>query len=197
MAQKPDGKAVRTERVTFTKPAAERIAKVVRTVEQGDRGGAALTFGGMPAGMPAAIKICTFTGSLAIGTPKTVTFKYATNTPNTVTAQNLFWEVPQTQTTTDCAIGKHGTAWYLLSIPVESRTAVFVTQTTAGTSVGQVSLLQVMTDISISGSLNTSNCAITISKTPTTAWVSLVEKTGTAVFVTSTITGTFLRVRVP
>jgi hypothetical protein len=45
MAQKPDGKPARTERVTFTKPAAERIAKVVRAVEGGDRDTGPLTFG--------------------------------------------------------------------------------------------------------------------------------------------------------
>jgi hypothetical protein len=45
MAQKPDGKPARTERVTFTKPAAERIAKVVRAVEGGDRDAGPLTFG--------------------------------------------------------------------------------------------------------------------------------------------------------
>jgi len=45
MAQKPDGKPARTERVTFTKPAAERIAKVVRAVEGGDRHAGPLTFG--------------------------------------------------------------------------------------------------------------------------------------------------------
>ena len=45
MAQKPDGKPARTERVTFTRPAAERIAKVVREVEAGDRDQAGLTFG--------------------------------------------------------------------------------------------------------------------------------------------------------
>lgn len=45
MAQKPDGKPARTERVTFTRPAAERIAKAVRTVEGGDRDAGPLTFG--------------------------------------------------------------------------------------------------------------------------------------------------------
>jgi len=45
MAQKPDGKPAGTQRVTFTKPAAERIARVVRHVEGGDRDLGPLTFG--------------------------------------------------------------------------------------------------------------------------------------------------------
>ena len=45
MSKKPDGSPARTERVTFTKPAAERIAKVVRTVEGGNRDCGPLTFG--------------------------------------------------------------------------------------------------------------------------------------------------------
>lgn len=44
MAQQPDGKPARPERVTFTKPAAQRIARVVRTVESGDRTQAGLSF---------------------------------------------------------------------------------------------------------------------------------------------------------
>jgi hypothetical protein len=45
MAKKPDGAAAGTQRVTFTKPAAERIGKVVRTVEAGNRDQGPLTFG--------------------------------------------------------------------------------------------------------------------------------------------------------
>lgn len=44
MAKKPDGAAAGTQRVTFTKPAAERIGKVVRTVEAGNRDQGPLTF---------------------------------------------------------------------------------------------------------------------------------------------------------
>ena len=66
MAQKPDGKPARTERVTFTKPAAERIAKVVRAVEDGDRDAGPLSFGvrmSTPGGSP--IVLAKFTGSSA------------------------------------------------------------------------------------------------------------------------------------
>lgn len=81
MAQKPDGKAAKTERVTFTYSAAERIAKTVRRVEQGDRGAEGLVFeriGGGGGG--SALKLATFTGNWQTGTYKTVTLHGSTNT---------------------------------------------------------------------------------------------------------------------
>ena len=114
MPQRPDGKAAKTERVTFTKPAAERIAKVVRTVEGGDRQSAGLYFGQPGAASGGKLfRVCTFTGSWEIGSSKTVTFKNQTATPNTVAAQNLFWPLPDGGQR-DCAIAKDGTAWFLL-----------------------------------------------------------------------------------
>ena len=114
-ARKPDGSSAKTERVTFTRPAAERIAKVVRQIEQGDRGADGLRF--LPRGgggsAPKTFRICTFTGSWSIGSDKTVTFKNQTATPNTVSATNLFWPIPD-GSTRDCSIAKDGTAWYLL-----------------------------------------------------------------------------------
>ena len=46
-AQKPDGKRP-TGRVGFTRQSADRIARVVRIVEQGDRKGTGLSFGSGP-----------------------------------------------------------------------------------------------------------------------------------------------------
>jgi hypothetical protein len=43
-ANKPDGKS-NTQRVSFTRRDADRIGRVVRTVEAGDKKGNALTFG--------------------------------------------------------------------------------------------------------------------------------------------------------
>ena len=119
MAQKPDGKPARTERVTFTKPAAERIAKVVRAVEGGDRDAGPLTFGTRGvAGNPKAFRVCTFTGSWSINATKTVTFRNQTATPNTAAATNLFAAITGTTATStfrNCAIAKDGTAWYLIA----------------------------------------------------------------------------------
>jgi hypothetical protein len=180
MAQKPDGKPARTERVTFTKPAAERIAKVVRAVEGGDRDAGPLSFGNRGvAGNPKLFRVCTFTGAWAIGDTKTVTFKNQTATPNTVAAVNLFFPVTSTATgNTDCAIAKEGTAWYLIDVPLETATAIFV-GATASTSV--------MTDVTLSASLNTSACTISIGKTLVTSSVTIVS---------STFTSTFLRFKV-
>ena len=118
MAQKPDGKAARTERVTFTRPAAERIAKVVRHVEGGDRDQAGITYGSAPSSQAKTFRVCTFTGAWAKTSIKTVTFRNQTSTPNTVSATNLFAAitgVTATSTSRACAIAKDGTAWYLIA----------------------------------------------------------------------------------
>jgi hypothetical protein len=117
MATKPDGSAARTERVTFTKPAAERIAKVVRTVEGGDRDCGPLTFGAAPGGNASGktFRVCTFTGAWAINASKTVTFLNQTTTPNTVAAVNLFAALSSAAGNRNCAIAKDGTAWYLVA----------------------------------------------------------------------------------
>jgi hypothetical protein len=111
MAQKPDGKPARTERVTFTKPAAERIAKVVRAVEGGDRDTGPLTFGvrmsSLPGGSP--IVLAKFTGSSAwikMSTKQCLLFPTSTNTASTtplymgtfagqtVTAVSMLFSIP-------------------------------------------------------------------------------------------------------
>ena len=119
MATKPDGSPARTERVTFTKPAAERIAKVVRTVEGGDRDAGPLSFGARVGGVSGKVfRICTYTGAWSKNTNKTVTFRGVTATPNTVSATNLFANiagVTVTSTTKNCAIAKDGTSWYLIA----------------------------------------------------------------------------------
>jgi hypothetical protein len=112
-SKKPDGKP-QGQVVSFTRGAADRIAKVVRTVERGDTSAEGLRFG-RPAGGEGSkvFRVCTFTGAWPIDATKTVTFKNQTTTPNTVSAVNLFWPVPEGEGR-DCAIGKDGTAWYLI-----------------------------------------------------------------------------------
>jgi hypothetical protein len=115
VAQRPDGKAAKTQATSFTRPAAGRIVKVVRKVEAGDRKENALSFqrvgGGGSGGK--AFRVCTFTGAWSISASKTVTFKYQTTTPNTVSATNLFWPVPDGEER-DCAIARDGTTWCLI-----------------------------------------------------------------------------------
>jgi hypothetical protein len=107
---------VSTARVDFTRGAAERIARVVRIVEQGDRDGAALTFRRVTeSGGGKVFRVCTFTGAWAKTSLKTVTFRNVTTTPNTVAAVNLFAAISAPSGTANCAIAKDGTAWYLIA----------------------------------------------------------------------------------
>ena len=132
MAQKPDGKAAKTERVTFTRPAAERIAKVVRKVEQGDRDCAPLRFDRVASQSPLPLKVCTFTGSWSIGTTTTLTFQNVTATPNTVSATNQLFTIGDACETQVAYIGKIKSDWHLLNVQHhETAVIVSVTLTTA------------------------------------------------------------------
>lgn len=140
-------------------------------------------------------RICTYTGAWSIGDSKTVSFKYQTATPNTVSATNLFFPITNTATATarDCAIAKDGTAWFLVDVRFGTATAVFVGSTTTGVFISSTQSTSRVTDISLSASLNTSACTITIGKTLVTASTIFVTGTATGVFVQSTFTGTYLR----
>lgn len=93
MAKRPDGKPARTERVTFTRPAAERIAKAVRTVEGGNRDCRPITYGARiasPAGTSVKLAYYTATsdwvavsplGATSASNTKTVQFCFPTTTP--------------------------------------------------------------------------------------------------------------------
>jgi hypothetical protein len=115
MTRKADGKPSQIERIAFTRPAAERIAKAVRTVEAGDRDQPGITYGSALGVSRKVFRVCTFTGAWSIGATKTVTLKNQAATPNTVAAVNLFAAVPAPGSSGDCAIAKDGTAWYLIA----------------------------------------------------------------------------------
>jgi len=106
-----------TERAVFTPGAADRIAKVVRIVEAGDRN---TSYTPPPPRMEsgAVFRVCRFTGAWSFNTAKTVTFFNQTATPNTVVAQNIFVTLTgstATSTFRNCAVAKSGTAWYLIA----------------------------------------------------------------------------------
>lgn len=67
----------------------------------------------MPGYNPKVFRVCTFTGSWAINTAKTVTFRGVTATPNTVSVTNLVCGL-STTASCDVSIAKDGTAWYLV-----------------------------------------------------------------------------------
>jgi len=164
----------------FDSASAARIAAAVRKVEIGDRAEKPLRFDPvLPAQQRKAFRIATFDGAWAVGESKTVTFKYQTATPNTASVVNLFFPMPAPAGTTDCAIAKDGTAWHLIDVPFETATAVFI---------GGLTTQTVVADVVISAVLNTSNCAITVSRTQTTASVSIAQATFTSMFVRLKVT---------
>lgn len=114
-AQRPDGKSG-GQRVSFTRQGADRIARVVRTVEAGDKRANGLRFTPRLAA-PAAgtIRVCTFTASWDKNTEQTITLKYQTTTPNTLVATNLFADISTASTASNCAVARDGTAWFLIA----------------------------------------------------------------------------------
>jgi len=167
--------------VKFTRQAGQRIAKAVQAVEDGNRDQGPLAFGfrGVGGVSGKVFRVCTYTGSWSIGSDKVVAFKYQSATPNTVSATNLFFPITNAAAgSRDCAIAKDGTAWFLVDVRFAERTAIFVTSTAATSR---------LTDVTLSASLNTSACTITINKTLVTA---------AAIFVTGTVTGTYLTMEV-
>lgn len=163
MAQQPDGKPASTERVTFTRPAAQRIARVVRTVESGDRSQKGLSFQrSSPIANVKQVRAATFTGSWFTGSIKTVTLE---NQPTaTVSVQNLTISLPFTATQS-CIVGRDGTSWYLVSaLDEQVKRGTFAAPWTKATS-KTVSLLtgqqvNVVNDyVTISGS-GTKKCTV-------------------------------------
>jgi hypothetical protein len=199
----------------FTLESAERIANVVRAAELASPAARPLSFDRVDTQKPRLFRVCTFTGAWSINDTKTVTFKNQTTTPNTASVTNLFFPVTSTAAgSTDCAIAKEGTSWYLIDVPFETATAVFIGSTAAGIRVQSTATAivvsgtatdSVLTDVTLSASLNTSACTITIGKTLVTAsrtfvsgtaQATVIGSTASSMFVQSTFTSTFLRFKV-
>jgi hypothetical protein len=115
-ANKPDGKS-NTQRVSFTRRDADRIGRVVRTVEAGDKKGNALTFRRAAVSSAGGVLRIATHGSAAWNkdSTQTVTFVTTTSTPNTATAVNLFADLASGVTGRSIAIARDGTAWYLIA----------------------------------------------------------------------------------
>lgn len=97
------------ERVTFTRPAAERIAKVVRIVEQGDRDTSARPSSPRLTGnSSAAVRFCSWTSTWHVDTVSVIRFTPATNV--TATATNVYLGLAPG----DGWVAKKGTAGYQL-----------------------------------------------------------------------------------
>lgn len=121
MAQKPDGKPARVERVTFTRGAAERIADVVREVEAGDRDIMPMGVGPRLQENSARIRVATFTGVWATGTTHVVNLgaPSGTSTSSTAAAYNAFLPL-YAESPVQCLLGKprptSEATWHLLNV---------------------------------------------------------------------------------
>ena len=102
--------------VTFTRQAAQRIAKVVRTVEGGNRNQLGLTFEHpQPVSTAKIFRVATFTGAWSINASKVVTFINQNATPNTASVQNIFATIYTASGSRKCAIAREGTAGYQIA----------------------------------------------------------------------------------
>lgn len=103
----------------FDLSSAQRIARVVRAVEQEPRRARPLTFGPVQTPKPSGkhIQVVTITDGWTKDAQKTVTLANQASTPNTVMATNLLFDVPAPKDVAEreCIIGKDGTAWYFVS----------------------------------------------------------------------------------
>lgn len=143
-----------TDPTQFTRESARRIASVVRSAELTPLASQPLNFERVDFSKSKIFRVGTFSGAWPVGTENTVTFRNATTAPNTVTVQNLFFDINFTPSgSPDCAIAKEGSAWYLVSVPLEASAAVSdvvveqqsvlqTSQTTKLTFFGTASLVQ-------------------------------------------------------
>lgn len=102
-----------TDVVQFTRESADRIARVVRQVEDQVPSGAGLTFGAITESRQKKVfRVCTFTGAWSKNSFKTVTLR---GTTATLSATNLFAAIETAVSSRNCAIAKDGNAWYLIA----------------------------------------------------------------------------------
>jgi hypothetical protein len=170
-ANKPDGKS-NTQRVSFTRRDADRIGRVVRTVEAGDKKGNALTFGHrqQPGQVVDIFRTARFTGSWSVDSTATVEFTNSTFTPQTATANNLFCSIE----TGDVGVAKDvDNTWYLIAWEMETATAVFVTAT-ATTAVLQ--------SVTVAATQSTSDCSINVVTTQNSHGITVISATQTATY---------------
>ena len=155
--------AAGSKSVTFTRQAAQRIAKAVRTVEGGNRDQPGIVFDHpQPGGIGGrAFRMATFTGSWSIDAAKVVTFKHQTNTPNTASVVNELMSLPDAGTR-NCAIAREGTAWYLINWQWDVKaaaTAASITSTSLRFDTVQVGALSTSNASSFSVGITTCSTA--------------------------------------
>ena len=157
----------------FDAQSAVRIANAVRQVEIGDRAEKPLEFDPVPPQQRKTFRIATFSGAWNPNTEKVVQFVLNGQTVNAYNRTFPLFSVPANSQIA-CSIAKDGTAWYLVDTGKN--------QTLGHLFASQFSTRTVVTDIQIAATLNTSNCVITVTKTPGTATVTIAVSTYTASF---------------
>lgn len=97
--------------VKFTRQSAQRIAKVVRHVELGNRNQSGVRFDHpINVGVSKNVRLVSFTGTWGVGQVSEVTFLKAT--AQTATAINAYFGV----SAGEGFVAKDGTAWYLVGV---------------------------------------------------------------------------------
>lgn len=158
----------------FDAASAIRIANAVRKVEIGDRSEKPLEFDAIPpTSQRKVFRIATFGGAWFPNTTKEVQLVATGQTVNAFNRTFPLFSVPANSQIA-CSVAKDGTAWYLVDVGKN--------QSYPHTLVSQFATRTVVTDIQIAATLNTSNCSITVTKTPVTATVTIVLSTYTASF---------------
>jgi hypothetical protein len=120
------------------------------------------------------IRMGTFSSPWSKGETKTVSL---TNAGGTVASSNTLIDYPAPpagKSSVNCVVANDGGTWFLANWEVVPSTAIIVSGVSSAT---------VITDVSISASLNTTSCAITIGKTNTTASFSFVSSTYTTTII--------------
>jgi hypothetical protein len=185
--------------VNFDPNAAIRIYNAVRKVEAGDRDQKPLTFDRVLSENPKTFKLCRFSGAWPIGSSKVVSVNG--NTAATLSVSNLYFPITATISESFCSVAKAQGSWLLVSVPLQTATAVSVTSTATAFVVTSVSTstARVVTGVTgattevvidVSAALNTVNCEInvTLSKASVNGLSSV--STATITFVSAVTTGT-------
>jgi hypothetical protein len=159
--------------VIFDRSSAERIANAVRRIEIGDRTESPLRFDAVPQQQRKMFRIATFSGSWSPNSTKTVEVVLTGQTVNALNRTFPLSSVPANNQIA-CSIAKDGTAWHLVDVGKN--------QSFGHLFAGGITTRTVVTDMLIAATLNTTNCAITVTKTPVTATVTIVFSTYTASF---------------
>jgi hypothetical protein len=171
---KQTGKPDSLQPVSFTRAAANRIAKTVSRVEGEARKTEPLRFGPRqrprPGGVGDIFRTARFTGSWSVDSTATVEFTNSTFTPQTATANNLFCSIE----TGDVGVAKDvDNTWYLIAWEMETATAVFVTAT-ATTAVLQ--------SVTVAATQSTSDCSINVVTTQNSHGITVISATQTATY---------------